>query len=274
MESNTSNKKIWISIGVIVVVIAAVAIVFFVGRGTDKEDSATGIADDTESVSPDEFSSSTNEPKASKQWEQSNSDLFGRDIKVPSNGVGNPLTEQVSTDPSCDSADSQKAVIQASHAVQTLWSESSGPSAVNEGVPSGYAHTPEGAMLAAWNSNLLFHRGGDLAQTVLEQSFTGKNAQEAQDALKGNSAPTSDSAVEMQAPSAYRITSCDDSRVIGDVAMPLPTDDKGNPDNKSWGVVRVSATWKDGDWKAELDEADQPLEEEVSNLDGWSRWEF
>lgn len=54
----------------------------------------------------------------------------------------------------------------------------------------------------------------------------------------------------------------------------MPTDAKGNPDNKTWMVIRVSAKWEDGDWKAELDEVKQSVEDEIGNLDGWEQWKF
>lgn len=134
---------------------------------------------------------------------------------------------------------------------------------------------PEGAVLSAWNSNALVQMGGhDVALRTLKQQFTGGHAKEAVETLESNASAGSSASVSAAAPEAFRITSCSQERVIGDVAVPMPTDAKGNPDNKTWMVIRVSAKWEDGDWKAELDEVKQSVEDEIGNLDGWEQWKF
>ena len=273
METKNS-RKIWATgIAITIVVITTIG-AFFLGRGLDNEkEPASQPEPNIAKDKKDESSSSTADRE--ERWGKADSDVFGRTIKVPSNGAGNPLTNTVDTEKeTCDTPDSQPITIQSTHLVQTLWSEISGPSSNEDSIPAGYARTPEGAMLAAWNSNVLFQHGGDIAEPLLEKSFTGEKAREELKSVNGAEVPTSEGASDMPAPSAYRITSCDGSRVIGDLAIPFPTDKNGDPSEKSWGILRVSAVWKDGDWKTELDEVKQPVEEEITSLDGWSRWEF
>ena len=273
METKNS-RKIWAVVIAIIVLVIAIAAAFFIGRGTGNDEDSSSQPEPNIAEEKKDQSSNTQGGDEGK-WEQSDSDVFGRTIKVPSNGTGNPLTNKVDTEKgTCDTPDSQQVSIQSTHFVQTLWSETSGPSSNEASIPAGYAHTPEGAMLAAWNSNVLFQHGGEIAKPLLEKSFTGEKASEELKSASGAEMPTSEGASDMPAPNAYRVTSCDDSRVIGDLAIPFPTDKNGDPDKKSWGILRVSAVWENGDWKTELDEVKQPVEEEITSLDGWSRWEF
>ena len=62
--------------------------------------------------------------------------------------------------------------------------------------------------------------------------------------------------------------------MIGDLALPLPTDENGDTDNPTWIVVRMSAVWQEDDWKTELESVKQPANKQIANLDGWSEWSF
>lgn len=273
METKNS-RKIWAIVIAIIVLVIAIIVAFLIGKGLETEKESASQSEPNLTKEKKDEPSDTHSDNGEK-WMKSDSDVFGRSIKVPRNGAGNPLTDKVDTQKeTCDTPDSQQVTIQSTHLVQTLWSETSGPSSNEDSIPGGYARSPEGAMLAAWNSNVLFQHGGDLSKPLLEKSFTGEKAREELKSISGEEVPTSEGASDMPAPSAYRVTSCDDSRVIGDLAVPFPTDKNGDPDKKSWGILRVSAVWENGDWKTELDEVEQPVEEEISNLDGWSRWEF
>lgn len=280
MKPLDDKKKVWFAVGAIVLIAVIVFGAFVVGKnlggGNDEtSNDSSASAPTNQDSSAGEGTNNGNGEAAEDKFGQSDADIFGRNIKVPKNGVGVPLTKEApDTNSTCDVKDKQPATIQVSHSMQTLWSEKAGPSNVDDSVPAGYAHSPEGAMMAAWNGNALQYHGGDTLKPVLEKLFTGPNATQKLESIPAGPIPSMGSTTEMQAPSAFRITSCNEERVIGDIAMPMPTDSEGNPDKKAWGVIRVSAVWEDGDWKAELDEVEQPIEDEVSNLDGWSQWTF
>ncbi len=280
METKNS-RKIWaIVIAVIVLVIAIVA-AFFIGKSMHSQDVAR---DDSQNVAGKDGGSSKEEPENvdasdnSSKWAEDSSDVFGRSIRIPKNGSGQPMgsTEEVDN-LQCESENEpSKLTIERVHSAETLWSETQGPGRVtDEGVPAEYAYTPEGAILSAWNGNALVQMGGhDVALRTLKQQFTGGHAKEAVETLESNASAGSSASVSAAAPEAFRITSCRQDRVIGDVAVPMPTDAKGNPNNKSWMVIRVSSKWENGDWKAELDEVKQSAEDEINNIDGWEQWKF
>ena len=280
METKNS-RKIWaIVIAVIVLVIAIVA-AFFIGKSMRSQDAAR---DDSQNVTGKEVGSNKDEPAnldasdKSSKWAEDSSDVFGRSIRIPKNGSGEPMgsTEKVDNLQCESEKEPSKLTIERIHSAETLWSETQGPGRVtDEGVPAQYAYTPEGAVLSAWNGNALVQMGGhDVALRALKQQFTGEHAKEAVETLESNASAGSSASVSAAATEALRITGCSPDLVIVAVAVPMPTDAKGNPNNKSWMVIRVSAKWENGDWKAELDEVKQSAEDEINSIDGWEQWKF
>ncbi|WP_237799997.1 hypothetical protein [Corynebacterium accolens] len=280
METKNS-RKIWAIVLAIIVLVIAIVAAFFIGKGMDSQD---GARENSQEVAEIDGGSNTDEPANvdasddSSKWAEDSSDVFGRSLRTPKNGSGQPMGKIKKVDNfQCESEEEpSKLTLERVHSAETLWSENQGPGRVtDEGVPSQYAHTPEGAVLSAWNSNALVQMGGhDVALRTLKQQFTGGHAKEAVETLESNASAGASASVSAAAPEAFRITSCSQERVIGDVAVPMPTDAKGNPNNKTWMVIRVSAKWEDGDWKAELDEVKQSVEDEINNLDGWEQWKF
>jgi hypothetical protein len=275
-ETESQGKKIkpWaVGIGSIVVVIIVVAVVVTLVT--------SGNSDDEAAPAPSPAPSSTQQAPtqdidASDQgWDSAIADVFGREIKVPTNGVGNALGNAKDLDSTeCNPKVGAELTIQRTSGTQTVWSQDIGPSDVNDqGVPGGYARSAEAALLSASNDLTLLYSGGQIAAEVAKERLSVPD----QDGLVAEleQATAKDTAYEDQpAPSAFRITSCDETRVIGDVAVPLPTDAEGNSDSSTWGVLRVSSVWEDGDWHTELGATPQPIEDEVTDLEGWTQWQF
>lgn len=275
METKNS-RKIWaIVIAVIVLVIAIVA-AFFIGKGANQEGESRGESQEVSKDSNRDANEKNQDDLSASEWSEDTSDVFGRSIKTPASKVGIPLGQVKKQDSlQCDVDSPEKLTIERTHDMQTLWSEDLGPGGVTkDGVPEKYAHTAEAAMLAAWNSNAYLYRGGDLATSAVKTNFTGENAEKLRAELEKSPANTDEKAARRAAPQAFKITSCGDDRVIGDLALPLPTDENGDTDNPTWIVVRMSAVWEEDDWKTELESVKQPANKQISNLDGWSEWSF
>lgn len=260
----------------LIIIIFAVVVTLLVVEPSNQEGESHG---ESQEVSKDDSSDSDGKRQddlSASEWSEDTSDVFGRSIKTPASKVGKPLGEVKKQDSlQCDVDSPEKLTIERTHDMQTLWSEDLGPGGVTkDGVPENYAHTAEAAMLAAWNSNAYLYRGGDIATSAVKTNFTGDNAEKLRAELEKSPANTDEKATRRAAPQAFKITSCGDDRVIGDLALPLPTDENGDTDNPTWIVVRMSAVWEADDWKTELESVKQPANKQISNLDGWSEWSF
>lgn len=275
METKNS-RKIWAIVIAIVILVIAIVAAFFIGKETNHEESPREESQEMNNDESGDSNEKNQEDLSAAEWSEDTSDVFGRSIKTPASKVGKPLGQVKEQDSlQCEVNSPEKLTIERTHDMQTLWSEDLGPSAVTkDGVPEKYAHTAEAAMLAAWNSNAYLYRGGDLATAAVKTNFTGENAEKLGAELEKSPANTDEKATRRAAPQAFKITSCGDDRVIGDLALPLPTDENGDTDNPTWIVVRMSAVWQEDDWKTELESVKQPANKQISNLDGWSEWSF
>lgn len=275
METKNS-RKIWAIVIAIIVLVIAIVAAFFIGKGANQEGESRKESQEVNKPDSRDSDGKSQEDVSASEWSEDTSDVFGRSIKTPASKVGNPLGQVKKQDTlQCDVDSPEKLTIERTHDMQTLWSEDLGPGGVTkDGVPENYAHTAEAAMLAAWNSNAYLYRGGDLATSAVKTNFTGDNAEKLRAELEKSPANTDEKATRRAAPQAFKITSCGDDRVIGDLALPLPTDENGDTDNSTWIVVRMSAVWEADDWKTELESVKQPANKQISNLDGWSEWSF
>lgn len=275
METKNS-RKIWAIVIAIIVLVIAIVAAFFIGKGANQEGESREESQEVNNDDNTDSDGKRQDDLSASEWSEDTSDVFGRSIKTPASKVGKPLGEVKKQDSlQCDVDSPEKLTIERTHDMQTLWSEDLGPGGVTkDGVPENYAHTAEAAMLAAWNSNAYLYRGGDLATSAVKTNFTGENAEKLGAELEKSPANTDEKATRRAAPQAFKITSCGDDRVIGDLALPLPTDEKGDTDNPTWIVVRMSAVWEADDWKTELESVKQPANKQISNLDGWSEWSF
>lgn len=275
MEKKNS-RKIWALVIAVIVLVIAIVAAFFIGKGANQEGESRGESQEVSKDDSRDSDGKSQEDLSASEWSEDTSDVFGRSIKTPASKVGKPLGKVKEQDSlQCDVDSPEKLTIERTHDMQTLWSEDLGPGGVTkDGVPEKYAHTAEAAMLAAWNSNAYLYRGGDLATSAVKTNFTGENAEKLGAELEKSPANTDEKATRRAAPQAFKITSCGDDRVIGDLALPLPTDENGDTDNPTWIVVRMSAVWEEDDWKTELESVKQPANKQISNLDGWSEWSF
>lgn len=259
---------------VALIAVALILLLVFVGFGarSAKDQTGTGTAGGGQATTTAPTPSRT--AGADGQWLAPATDPAGRSVKVPANGVGNPLGSVDREAPmNCTSTDSD-VTIQKTHETHTMWTQGQGPSEVTpSGVPAGYARSAEGAMIAGWNSTALVFRGGEISGPAVRETVTGPGVQELADDLTATPPGEDTNSIYRLAPAAYRITDCSPEQVVGEFALVDLVDDQGNPENPQWTVVRVSMIWENGDWKHQLGQATQPAETVVRDLSGWTTWQ-
>lgn len=278
LDTDSSGKglKPWAvgiaAIGLIIVVIAVV-VTLVTSNSSDDEDSATPEPATSPSLLEEEPLSDVD--ASDKGWNAAIADSFGREVKVPANGVGNALGKAKNIpETQCDVKSGAAVTIQRTSGTQTIWSNDLGPSEVTAGgAPVGYARSAEAAMMSASNDLVLLYSGGTISADIARHGLSVPDQDSLVEELE-NSTVKDTTLEDRPAPSAFRITSCEDTRVIGDVAIPLPTDEEGNPTSSNWAVLRMSSVWKEGDWKTELGMVPQPVEDRVTDLEGWTQWQY
>ncbi|MET3945324.1 hypothetical protein [Corynebacterium mucifaciens] len=253
--------------------IALTLILVVVGLVARQKDSP---ANNPSAASPAPATTTSEAPKGKEgEWLDPTADVFGRAIKVPANGAGNPLGNATGGDTTNCAVTAGNVTIESTHGAQTMWTEKQGPSSVNaDGVPTGYARTAEGAMISGFNTVSLIYAGGPISGSAAQYGAAGSDATGFAERLKANPPKQVDTTKDRPAPSAYKVTSCSDTQVVGDIALPTPTDAQGNADNPTWLVIRLSMVWENGGWKWQYEGVPQPIEDEITSLSGWTEWHY
>ncbi|MFF0494334.1 hypothetical protein ACFYTQ_35400 [Nocardia sp. NPDC004068] len=211
-------------------------------------------------------------------------DLFGRRIDVPNNRYGQPLEQTAAqrkpTDPDLLTAApagtrgaEAKGGWQRVFGAVVPFSTSDGPTRIDNGVPTGYAHTPQGAALAAaftlWEPAA---RPGD--RTLRERMVVMTPADFARFDQLGSSGALPDQLPEsktryMIAPDAFKVVSWAGDMCVLDLATRTDASAIGSP---QWLSNQIAMVWDGSSWKMQLP-ADQKLPQEtISSLTGWTLW--
>ncbi|MEV6137463.1 hypothetical protein AB0L63_15625 [Nocardia sp. NPDC051990] len=211
-------------------------------------------------------------------------DMFGRRLDVPDNGTGialeqNPTLQQRQDAPTWQSAAPQPA------SGQGVWqrifggpvvrfSTSDGPARIDGKAAVGFAHTPQGAALAAeqiyWRTNanprdrdLLLRLVAVTPQYLADYDrlvAEGKVSDRLPDKLR----PL------LFASDAFRIESyTEDSAIIQFARKARETAD-GQP---TWVGMRLAVIWRDGDWKLTAVSGQQQVQiDSLRSIEGWTQW--
>ena len=262
-----SNRTLWVTVSLVALAVLAVIalIVANITRGGNDSNSAP--------ASQGEESNSSATDTDSEQFKGAEADMYGRDVKLPVNEFGAALGQAESFDSTqCEVPDNPPATIQRTNDVETLWSPTQGPSTVSDkGVINGYSNSAEGAMLSMWNTVMMVMHGGGPGDASIAELV--EHGEEIMDGAEGTSR-VDDRYGDWGAPDAFRIISCHDGRVIGEFAVPMPVNSKGESDKPVWSIHRGSATWVDGVWKTDMSTQQNPNEEETYSLEGWTKWQL
>lgn len=153
------------------------------------------------------------------------------------------------------------------------FSTTDGPARIEDGVPSGFARTPQGAALAAeqiyWRTvarptdQTLWQRLVILTSEELADRQRKIAEGKVPDVLPESAKPL------LYASDAFRIESYGDDFAVVRVARKTREFLHGG---RSWVAMRLNVVWRDGGWRLKSSAGDaQPLET-IGSIDGWTQW--
>ncbi|WP_067723589.1 hypothetical protein [Nocardia yamanashiensis] len=207
-------------------------------------------------------------------------DAFGRRVDIPNNPAGQPLTQVrgplTAGDPRWLTAAPllpEQGGWQRVYNVSVPFSISDGPTAMVDGVPTGYSHTPQGAALAAvyvtWES---YAQPRNWALREHMQVMTAEDKTTFDQLVAAGKVPEhpSDAATKwLVAPDAFKVETWSQN---GDLCV-LRLATKAEPKNGApqWASSQVVMVW-DGQWRMRLADDHQLPKTFINSLSGWTTW--
>lgn len=206
-------------------------------------------------------------------------DIFGRRVDIPANPEGVIRAQTAARrhpgDPEWLTAAPaglrEPGGWQRVHGAVVPFSTSDGPTRIDNGVAAGYAHTPQGAALAAAMSvHQVAARPGNRA--VLAQRLLLSTADQA----RFDAGITAGRYPAQQPPQvtrallafdAFRIDRYDDDLAVVQLAARADDPEQG----RRWITARVPMVWHAGDWRLR-GSTSQLSTDLVTNLTGWTLW--
>lgn len=207
-------------------------------------------------------------------------DAFGRRVDIPRNPAGQlrPQTGPARRPGDPDWLTAPPAGLaepggwQRVHGAVIPFSSSDGPTHSRDGIAAGYAHTPQGAALAAAASiNQVAARPGDRAVVAARMVLTADDQKAFDAGIAAGKLPVQqpDSVTRnLVASDAFRIDSYATDLAVLRLAAPTPTEPTGA---RSWVTVTVGMVWHDGDWRIRGNGRQLPTAT-TTDLTGWTRW--
>ncbi|WP_327146832.1 hypothetical protein [Nocardia sp. NBC_01327] len=210
-------------------------------------------------------------------------DAFGRRVDIPNNRNGQTLVQtsgpRQAGDPLWLTAAPtlpEQGGWQRVFGVSVPFSTSDGPTAINDGIPSGYSHTPQGAALAAvfitWEA---YARPGDW--TLRERMEVMTDADHiAFDRLKAAGkvpelAPAGTTRW-LVAPDAYQVESWSAAGDLCVLRLATKAEPATTGGGQRWRASQIVMTWDGQTWRLRLAADRQLPASYVNSLEGWTTW--
>ena len=209
-------------------------------------------------------------------------DSRGRRVDTPTNPLGQVLPQngtrpKNSDDPTGAVPPPDGLMWQRVYGATIPFSTSDGPTAISaDGVPSGFSHTPQGVVLAAWQIGQRATWAPDSQATALfkRAAVVSQAARPVVEQMESNQAQLSaaepDLPPEMRdIPIAVRVTSYSDDFAHVEFAQGLTRTDGFTAASSALDMV-----WQDGDWKWVVpDKGQEPGQLLIGTSgDGWTPW--
>ncbi|WP_433204787.1 hypothetical protein ACQP1G_16675 [Nocardia sp. CA-107356] len=210
-------------------------------------------------------------------------DIFGRRVDLPTNPSGQVLAQDASQHKPTDS-DWLTAVPvglrrrggwQQVHGAVVPFSTSDGPTHIVDGAAVGYAHTPQGAALAAaYTFYQIVARPADLAMIQVRSVLPTVDREQFDAGVRSGKVPMQmpDSITRfLVASDAFKIDQYSDDFCIVRLAMRGPASADGSP---TWTTGPLPMVWASGDWKLRFPgvAGAQVPTETINDLVGWTQW--
>lgn len=208
-------------------------------------------------------------------------DFLGRRVDIPNNAAGQPLPQDASKqrkpgDPAWLTAAPAGTTApqgwQRVYGASVPFSTSDGPARIENGLAVGYAHTPQGAALAAAQITYRLNArpaNRDLYVTQVRVSPQQLAAYET--ALAADKLPEQQPEKVTRylvAPDAFKIDDYADDLAIVRLAARGPVVDG----KQLWAAVRLVVVWDAGDWRLKPTSSTNSQTEYLETLEGWTRW--
>jgi hypothetical protein len=210
-------------------------------------------------------------------------DEFGRRVDIPADPAGQPLPQTVAPRRNSDpdwltgapaGTRDRGGWQRIGSGVVVPFSTSDGPTAIVDGVATGYSHTPQGAALAA--ASVVWRISAEPGNKALwdhclvttPQDMT-RYAQERAAGRLPDLLPV-EMARLLRAFDAFRVNSFAEDLAVVELAMRKEPDPSGSP---RWASMRLPMIW-DGEnqmWRLEAPFGKPPLTE-LHSLAGWTTW--
>ncbi|MBB5915756.1 hypothetical protein BJY24_004668 [Nocardia transvalensis] len=227
---------------------------------------------------------STSAVAAAPGFGPADADMFGRRVDIPNDPAGQPLAQDPAAQRRPDDPQWLTAApspVQGEGVWQRIFggpvvrfSASDGPSRIEGKAAVGYAHTPQGAVLAAeqhyWRTNanptdreLLLRLVAASPEYLAEYDrlvAAGKVSQRLPEKLT----PL------LFASDAFRVESYTDDHAMVDIARKAREVIDGQP---TWVGTRLAVVWRDGDWKLTAVNGQQLVRiDSLRSIEGWTTW--
>ncbi|GGK39784.1 hypothetical protein [Nocardia camponoti] len=208
-------------------------------------------------------------------------DVLGRRVDIPNNPVGQPLAQDPSKQRGPNDGDWLTAApvgTTASHGWQRVYgasvpfSTSDGPTRIEGGQVVGYAHTPQGAALAAAQITYRLNArpaDRDLYTSQVRVSATQLAAYES--ALSANRLPKQQPEKVTRyfvASDAFKVDDYADDMAIVRLASRGPV----IAGKQTYAAMRLIMVWDSGDWRLKPSTTTNAQTEFVESLAGWTKW--
>ena len=260
----------------VIVLVAVVGVIGYVGKNTDDSGTPTQSAAPSTVIRTPQVPTTTTAPG---DYIGSDVDALGRGMRIPTNpdGLVLPQSKPSSgklTDPIPSPAGLEWQKV---YGVPMPFTTSDGPTRITEdGVPVGFTRTPQGAAVAALQIMFRATYGpADVRNAVLRTSVIGTEQQK--NVLRGATNPAEYQSI----PEALRISAdqyTTTTAVVRWAFGPLPAPaEHPTSTGQCWSAGEVPLIWEDDQWKLKLTEdvlTSDYTRFIVETLDtgGWSRW--
>lgn len=264
-----SPATLWASVGFLLVIVVAGAILVARGGGEDRPGSVPSAA----APAP---SSPATQPEQGQTGASGfgppSADWLGRPVTKPNNPAGQVLPQTAVHRGSYTAGELVPAP------VGVMWqqvgpsvlpfSTSDGPARIGDGLATGYARTPQGAALAALQA-LVRVANPDAYQKVVDRQMLHTPELEQ---LLAHSRPEQSTSSDPTAileftprPAAFRVTGWIEGEFAA-IQYALP-----HSENGPYTLLAAEAVWVDGDWKLRLPDTN-PRQTQTTTLAGWTLW--
>lgn len=208
-------------------------------------------------------------------------DIFGRRVDVPNNPAGQPLPQDPSLQRHSGDPDwltgapvgtTEPRGWQRVYGASVPFSTSDGPSRIEDGLAVGYAHTPQGAALAAAQITYRLNaRPADRDLYVRQVRVSAQQLTAYDRALDEDRLPAQQPERVTRyfvAPDAFRVENyADDLAIVRFASRGQVIDGR-----QLWVALRLVMVWDAGDWRLKPATSNGAQTELIESLEGWTRW--